>query len=251
MSHQSQSGYWDELAPSGLDAAVIDPNDRRGHKNGYLAAMRNDAILGALADAPVGPILDFGCGTGSLTEALVRAGRPVLGIDISRGLLRRSRERRLGDTAVCALYDGHRIPCVDQAVAAVTTYVVMTHIVDNEDLARCLVDCRRVLRPGGLLIAIEQVRATPRDDPRAWKRQRTIAEYMALFRAAGFEPPAVRLLRHGRSPWVQLIRAGVWPKAGWRGAWRLERQWSSLLGPVEWDYCDALFVSRRAAEPVP
>jgi SAM-dependent methyltransferase len=245
MNNQHQSSYWDNLAPVGLDAAVIDPNDRRGHKNRYLAALRNVAVLEALARAPDGPVLDFGCGTGSLTEAVVTTGRLVLGVDISPGLIRRSRERSLGKRAICLLYDGHHVPVVDRAFSAVTTYVVLTHIVRNADLSRSLAECFRSLQPGGLLIAAEQVRSDSREDQASWKRQRSVEEYLSMIREAGFEPIDARLLRHGRSPWVQLARFGLWSQRLRPLAFHLERTWSRLLGPVNWDYADAMIIARK------
>lgn len=245
MSHERQSRYWDGLAPVGLDAAVIDPNDRRGYKNRYLAALRNSVVSGAIDDAPDGPILDFGCGSGSLTEALAKTGRPVIGVDISAGLLARTQERCLGSAVVCLRYDGRRLPIVDGSIAAVTTYVVLTHIVRNEDLSESLRECLRVLRPGGRMVLIEQVRASPRDDPSAWKRQRSLREYMDLMREAGFDISSPKLLRHGRSPWLQLARFGVCPPALWPVAWRAEAIWSALLGPIDFDYADVMMVAHK------
>ena len=245
MIDERQSRYWDGLAPVGLDAAVIDPNDRLGHKNRYLATLRNSAVTTAIQGALEGPILDFGCGSGSLTEALERTGRPVIGADISTGLLARTRERAFGSSVVCLRYDGHQLPIMDATIAVIATYVVMTHIVDNDDLRRSLRECLRVLLPGGRLILVEQIRATPRDFPAAWKRQRSIGEYLDLLLEAGFGPAAWSLLRHGRSPWVQLARFGLCPSPLWSFGHKAERMWSALVGPVTWDYADALIVTHK------
>lgn len=38
-------------------------------------------------------VLDFGCGTGRLTEALAKLGHPVVGVDVSTGMLSAARRR--------------------------------------------------------------------------------------------------------------------------------------------------------------
>ena len=111
---KEQADHWDRLSVHPPDASVIDPGDRSGRKNRYIASVRDESILESLngirADSVV---LDFGCGTGSLTRALVASGRHVLGVDISAGLLQRTPERALGDSALFVRYDGTRLPVAD------------------------------------------------------------------------------------------------------------------------------------------
>jgi SAM-dependent methyltransferase len=59
------------------------------------AAWCRDAIAGdaGLLDRCTGPTLDVGCGPGRLTGALIGAGRPALGIDISASAVRLARRR--------------------------------------------------------------------------------------------------------------------------------------------------------------
>lgn len=52
----------------------------------------DDAILSATLAATAGNVLDVGCGEGWLARALADAGRDVLGIDASLGLIERARE---------------------------------------------------------------------------------------------------------------------------------------------------------------
>jgi len=59
------------------------------------AAWCRDAIAGdaALLDRCTGPTLDVGCGPGRLAGALIGAGRPALGIDVSAAAVRLARRR--------------------------------------------------------------------------------------------------------------------------------------------------------------
>lgn len=240
---ESQRDYWDNESALPLDASVIDRNDRRGLKNRHLAWLRNRAVLEAVACIGEDePILDFGCGNGSLSEALVTAGHRVVGLDISPGLLARSAERNTGDKAAFVLFDGHALPVSDRGVAAITTYVVLNHIVDDAQLARVLGELRRVLKPGGILVAVEQVRRRQRMDVAGWKKQRTLQEFVALFEAAGFHVHAADVIRYGRFLTTPLIRLGLVPSALTPTLAIAERFVGRIYGIPLWDYCDVRFV---------
>ena len=82
--------------PAGF--TVHHPNGGTHHFNA--AAWFRDHLPGdrSLLDRCTGPTLDVGCGPGRLVAALVRAGQPALGIDISATAVRHTRQR--GATAL-------------------------------------------------------------------------------------------------------------------------------------------------------
>jgi SAM-dependent methyltransferase len=243
-----QSRYWDGLSPLALDASVLDPNDRLGDKNRYIAELRNAAIVAALQHvAPPGPVLDLGCGTGSLSSAIVGSGREVLGMDISPGLLARTKERGLADRALFAAFDGATLPVKDASIAAITTYVVLNHVLDEAMLASLLKEMRRVLLPGGRVVAIEQVRARDTLDAAEWKHQRTLADFSQRFRAAGLGVQSAQVIRYGHFPTTPLVRLGWVPRAAWPLLHRAERALGRHYGVARRDYCDVLFLLEAAA----
>lgn len=70
--------------------------DDRGHEHAIdPAAWCRDALPGdtGLLARCAGPTLDVGCGPGRLTAALLRAGHPALGIDVSAAAVRLARRR--------------------------------------------------------------------------------------------------------------------------------------------------------------
>lgn len=240
-----QERYWDGLSGLALDASVIDPNDRSGHKNHYLAAMRDRSIIEALASIDrVGPILDLGCGTGSLTRALVADGRHVVAMDISQGLLGRSSERELGTAALFARFNGRDLPLRSGSVAAVTTYVVLNHVIGEGELPALLQEIRRVLAPGGIVVAIEQIRRRPRLDQAGWKLQRTYTQFVDAFTAAGLTVVGSDILRYGHFPTTYLVRWGWLPRTCAGALARLERSFARIRGIPLQDYCDVRFVLR-------
>ncbi len=102
--------------------------------------------------------LDFGCGTGDLTERLIERNKAkrVFGVDITPGMLRRARRRaRLGGYAGSvshALADGERLPFPDGRFGLVTSAFVMRNVGDRAAAYR---EIARVLAPGGSLVQIE------------------------------------------------------------------------------------------------
>ncbi|MBQ0988411.1 class I SAM-dependent methyltransferase [Streptomyces sp. F63] len=95
-------------------------------------------------------ILDAGCGSGALSAALRDRGAAVTGIDASAGMLALAR-RRLGDDADLHVADlRDRLPFDDGAFDDVVASLVLHYL---EDWGPTLAEFRRVLRPGGRLIA--------------------------------------------------------------------------------------------------
>jgi len=108
------------------------------------------ATLALAGDVAGRRILDAGCGSGPLAAALRDRGAIVTGVDSSAGMLELAR-RRLGDDANLHLADlGRPLPFPDAAFDDVVASLVLHYL---EDWAAPLAELRRVLRPGGRLIA--------------------------------------------------------------------------------------------------
>jgi SAM-dependent methyltransferase len=100
------------------------------------------------------PVLELGCGSGLLTERIAAAGGRVIGVDVSRAMLRRARERcaphadcvRLlaRDLAVLRLPPAHAL--------AVACHDVMNHQPSEAALRRVVASTRRALASGGALV---------------------------------------------------------------------------------------------------
>ncbi|GAA2820044.1 class I SAM-dependent methyltransferase [Streptomyces showdoensis] len=95
-------------------------------------------------------ILDAGCGAGPLTAALRDRGALVTGMDASAGMLALAR-RRLGDAVPLHVADlRDPLPFADGAFDDVVASLVLHYLAD---WGPTLAEFRRVLRPGGRLIA--------------------------------------------------------------------------------------------------
>jgi SAM-dependent methyltransferase len=144
------AGFYDESR--GLDPAVEE-----------LVVDRFEEAVG-----PTGRLLEVGVGTGRIALPLRRRGREVVGVDLSWPMLERYRAKAaaagLAPPPVLRA-DATRLPLRDASVDAVLVVHVL-HLVPAWELA--LDEARRVLAPGGLLLAAgggswERGSGSPRD----------------------------------------------------------------------------------------
>jgi SAM-dependent methyltransferase len=156
----SPGGISARLAPPSDDSADrLKPNDYDGFAEAYSAEneinlynayYERPAMLALAGDVARRRVLDAGCGSGPLFAALRDRGAIMTGFDQSAGMLELAR-RRLGDDADLRVADlGGRLPFDDGAFDDVVASLVLHYL---EDWAPPLAELRRVLKPGGRLIA--------------------------------------------------------------------------------------------------
>ena len=99
---------------------------------------------------PSGVILDAGCGTGRITEALVPLGQPIVAVDYSEACLRLMMKRTAGAPVLAVQSDLRALPLRPEVIAATTCIEVYAQL-RQDDRRRLLVELSRVMRPGGVL----------------------------------------------------------------------------------------------------
>lgn len=101
---------------------------------------------------PTGPILDAGCGTGRITEAMLPLGQPIVAVDYSEESLRLMQDRvKASDVPVIAVQSDLRALPVRAAVMAAATCIEVYGHMRPDDRRRFLAELQRVMRPGAVL----------------------------------------------------------------------------------------------------
>lgn len=125
------------------------------HYDRYARLQRESALVlapeieAAAADLPPGPVLEVGCGTGTLTRVLARSlpGRPLVAVDLAPEMAMTARQRVGG--GVCAVVaDGEDLP-LGPGMAGVVSGLTLQWFADWRS---GLAGLYRRLLPGGILI---------------------------------------------------------------------------------------------------
>ena len=146
-------------------------------------------------------IVDLATGTGALAAAVLERPGPVASItavDASPRMLERA-GARLGPSATLVLADVRSVPLPDGS-ADVVTIGYLLHLLDPGARAGVLAEARRLLRPGGSLVAVVHGSPTGRAG-RAYRAAWALLS-RALPRAVGGGGPMADL-----APW--LATAGL------------------------------------------
>jgi SAM-dependent methyltransferase len=96
---------------------------------------------------PDGPLLDVGCGTGSLAAAMA-ARRPAVGVDVAVPYVAYGRAQAAGPVFVAG--EASRLPFADGAFAGAAAQLVLNFVGDPVAAVR---EMRRIVRRGGVVAA--------------------------------------------------------------------------------------------------
>jgi SAM-dependent methyltransferase len=107
-------------------------------------------LFAEMVRANGGPVADVGCGPGHVTARLHELGTDAFGIDLSPAMIDVARRDHPGlRFEVGSMTD---LPLTDASVAGLVAFWSLIHIPD-ETVPLVFSQFRRVLRPGGLLLA--------------------------------------------------------------------------------------------------
>lgn len=115
------------------------------------------AILALTVTAPVGDLLDVGCGRGAILKLLASRANRMVGVDIDANARQLARaELMLAGIPNCSLRKGdmYRLPFAD---GEFNTIIIDDVLSDARKPVLALKEARRLLRPGGRLFVLESV----------------------------------------------------------------------------------------------
>jgi SAM-dependent methyltransferase len=163
-SDDHQAGSLPRQAPDHYDgfAESYSTANESGLFNAHYA---RPAMLKLAGDVHGRRMLDAGCGSGPLFEALRARGAIMTGFDASPAMVELAR-KRLGEDADLQVADiGLPLPFADGAFDDVVASLVLHYL---QDWTAALAELRRVLKPGGrLLLSVNHPRILENSDPKA------------------------------------------------------------------------------------
>jgi len=133
---ESVADEWDEITSSYF------PDEARG-----------EAALGLLN--PKSTIVDIGCGTGKSAAAIAPFVGKVVGVDHSRAMLAKAKERIKGlglKNCDFRLSDWHKLPLKANSAHAAWSTMALHH---EEDPTVMLKEMARVIKPGGIALIVD------------------------------------------------------------------------------------------------
>jgi SAM-dependent methyltransferase len=148
VADQKRLQEFDEERRGGLPESVIDDFERDYSPGRTWKSL----AVGIAAFLKLGDVLDVGSGDGAAAHALAPYCRSLTCVDTSARLIEAAAERLGKFTNVRAeVADVHQLPFRPSSFDSVLVFHTLTYA---EHPARALVECSRVLRPGGRLVLL-------------------------------------------------------------------------------------------------
>jgi SAM-dependent methyltransferase len=148
----------------GKGVAHASLGDTRANRRWYSITKRSDAYLSNWLATIAGRkvFLDYACGNGGQTRKAARFGSALaVGIDISGESILNARkiadEEQLGDRCIFIQSDCENTELPEASVDAILCCGMLHHL----DFSKALPEMRRILRPGGRILAVEALGHNP------------------------------------------------------------------------------------------
>lgn len=172
-------------APRPAPAATDEdrPTDRGVHR----------ALLDLTITAPLGDLLDIGCGRGRTLKLLASRANRAVGVDVDANARQLARsELMLAGLPNCSLRQGdmYRLPFAD---GEFDTVILDDLLADAARPVRALLEAKRLIRAGGRLIVLERLQSRS-----SAELQKSLAEWSA---AAGLRLGYARLVPKKAPAW--------------------------------------------------
>ncbi len=119
-------------------------------------------------------LLDAGCGVGVLTEAYVKMGFDVVGVDFSAGAIQQARLRSVNARFLVQPLERLNL---GRTFDVVTVIDALLHVVDDAHWVSALESIHRHLNPEGVLFILDWLNGDEEAPPTAHVKPRPLAQY--------------------------------------------------------------------------
>ncbi len=154
--------FWNETAlrfgKKNDYAPVLHPS-AKGLLNWYTDWLQKHALNNTLKKLDEKFVLEVGCGVGRWCERLAKAGSRVIGIDVSREMVKKARYRisKQKTNSDFVVSSADKLPFVPQIFDSVISVTVLQHIVVETLFKSAIADMARVVKKGGNIILLEYI----------------------------------------------------------------------------------------------
>jgi len=158
-------------------------------------------LLGLTVTAPIGDLLDIGCGRGRMLKLLASRANRAVGVDIDAGARQLARtDLMLAGLPNCSLRQGnmYRLP-FDHG--EFDTVILDDVLADAREPVRALSEAKRLLRPGGRLLVLQELR-----DRSAAELQQSLAGWSA---SAGLRLAPARFAPEKDPDWLLCVATRI------------------------------------------
>jgi SAM-dependent methyltransferase len=139
----TDDGYFDEEVAAGYDAATSGMHDQSVI----------DAIIDVLAElAGDGRALEFGVGTGRIALPLARRGVEVYGIDMSKAMVARMRDKPGGTAIGVTIGDFADARAPGEFTLTYLVFNTINNLTTQDEQIACFVNAANHLKPGGFFV---------------------------------------------------------------------------------------------------
>ncbi len=194
FNHHYGKSVWHYFAEHPEDAAIFNQSMTG------LTEMTNAAVAAAYDFSSFSKVIDIGGGQGGLLTSILKCHPAIQGVLFDLPHTMESANERLhseGMAERCEVVSGDFFASVTEGGDAYLLKFIL-HDWNDEQCVTILKNCRRAIQPNGKLIVIEQLITDGEQAPftkwidlnmlvMAGGRERTEAEYRALYEAAGFK----------------------------------------------------------------
>ena len=151
---------WNELARNNYKYYIVTNygkhiSDDRFDKSGYVDyekyILKDEIITRKFPDKRQVCALEIGCGAGRLLKPMAKDFGTVIGTDVSDEMISRASDRVSNLKNITTIVtDGKSIPCSDNSVDFIFSYLVFQHIKEYYIIENYFKEIHRVLKPNGL-----------------------------------------------------------------------------------------------------
>jgi len=132
-------------------------------------------------------ILDAGCGTGKYLELLEQNGEMYIGVDLSSNQLEKAKVKSIKDSSMFICSNLSNINLDDNSVDLIISSWVLGTITNLDERNKCLNELKRILKPNGAIILIENDENSEFEELRGRTLDSRTRDYNNWILSNGFE----------------------------------------------------------------